>query len=511
MTRQNSNPVEADLSAYLDGELSDFERHRIEAQLHKDPNLMEELENVRAAREWLQSLPQIDAPQNFSAAIFDRAPRSQPATPVHRILPFWNPLRLSGFAAALFLCSFAGWYFGKQSLRDTLPSGAEPEALPRVATRQTPAPAFEQLEKKADRNATDADEPDADALVAADSPGVPTRGRQDEVVAARPARDDASRENAVAASPTPRVPATSDFAAAPSPRAPTSVLNISVTPKTAEQYANAIQLLEREKLRETVTSGLEQSAPTVIEQSLSAADAIALLDQFESVAPQQVSYQIAGVWNRKTELLALSSNILHPPVPGKAAPESSDALPVASDTDRHPLVFGYLYLDNENHPVFMPADAPQVAMPAAVPLEWDFPSRSQDEVDATLEERIAMISGDKGLQEDLRLKRELEEILGVREPPNPTPPLPTRVNQGLTQPRSAKSRSADGERSPASGRAQRQEKQSAEEGTAGLFEAKLRQNFRDFDKFGDVFDVDVAAPASTPVQVCITIYMPQSP
>ncbi len=53
------------LSAYLDGELSDSERARLEAQLADDPALRAELDGLRQTVALVRGLPPVPAPRNF--------------------------------------------------------------------------------------------------------------------------------------------------------------------------------------------------------------------------------------------------------------------------------------------------------------------------------------------------------------------------------------------------------------------------------------------------------------
>lgn len=54
------------LSAYLDDELSQRERRRLEAKLARDPQLKAALEEMRELRRLLRSLPEVRAPRNFT-------------------------------------------------------------------------------------------------------------------------------------------------------------------------------------------------------------------------------------------------------------------------------------------------------------------------------------------------------------------------------------------------------------------------------------------------------------
>ncbi|MCJ7544092.1 MAG: zf-HC2 domain-containing protein [Phycisphaerae bacterium] len=76
--------ISEQLSAYLDGELSDAEARRVEAALRDDPALARELEALRATRQLVRSLPAAKAPEGFTAAVMDRAERLQLVAPTPR-------------------------------------------------------------------------------------------------------------------------------------------------------------------------------------------------------------------------------------------------------------------------------------------------------------------------------------------------------------------------------------------------------------------------------------------
>ncbi len=74
--------ISEELSAYLDGELSEAEARRIEQALRDDPALARELEALRAARELVRSLPTAKAPEGFAATVMDKAERLQLVAPI---------------------------------------------------------------------------------------------------------------------------------------------------------------------------------------------------------------------------------------------------------------------------------------------------------------------------------------------------------------------------------------------------------------------------------------------
>jgi anti-sigma factor RsiW len=75
------------ISAYLDGQLSQRERARLEARLKTDPGLREAYEQIHHTRAILRSLPAVRAPRNFTLTPqMVRAKRSPaPAYPVLRL------------------------------------------------------------------------------------------------------------------------------------------------------------------------------------------------------------------------------------------------------------------------------------------------------------------------------------------------------------------------------------------------------------------------------------------
>jgi anti-sigma factor RsiW len=98
--RLSSRDYEA-LSAYLDGELPERERVKLEARLSQQADLRAGLEQLRQTRLFLRSLPQKKAPRNFTIRP-ELTPRRNPP----RVYPI---LRLASvLASALFVIVIAG-------------------------------------------------------------------------------------------------------------------------------------------------------------------------------------------------------------------------------------------------------------------------------------------------------------------------------------------------------------------------------------------------------------------
>jgi hypothetical protein len=75
------------LSAYLDGELDERNRQRLEARLAQDATLHEELSALRQTVSLVQELPQVAAPRNFvlsKSMVERRQPAHRPEAPVLR-------------------------------------------------------------------------------------------------------------------------------------------------------------------------------------------------------------------------------------------------------------------------------------------------------------------------------------------------------------------------------------------------------------------------------------------
>ena len=130
------------LSAYLDGELSDRDRHMLEQRLAAEADLRRSLDELRATVRLVGRLPRLKAPRNFT---LDPAQFQRPA-------PWWERLFASGMAlqltgalgtAASIILIVLGLALGGQetpSLQDAAPSATLSEA-PAAASLPTALPA----------------------------------------------------------------------------------------------------------------------------------------------------------------------------------------------------------------------------------------------------------------------------------------------------------------------------------------------------------------------------------
>ena len=99
------DPVEAELIAYLDGELEATDARRIEDQLDGDPKLRARAEGLKRSFDLLDFLPKPEPSSNFATRTMDKLPVSaKPAgiatTLAPRAIPSsMSSLALPGFAA----------------------------------------------------------------------------------------------------------------------------------------------------------------------------------------------------------------------------------------------------------------------------------------------------------------------------------------------------------------------------------------------------------------------------
>ena len=120
MTTTHSFRDVEQLSAYLDGQLSQAERARLESRLKADPSLSAALEELRLTRALLRRTPQRRAPRNFT--LTPRMAGIRP--PVPRVVPAFR--FASAVATLLLLLTFVGNLIGSFSLAAAPKMVAEP-------------------------------------------------------------------------------------------------------------------------------------------------------------------------------------------------------------------------------------------------------------------------------------------------------------------------------------------------------------------------------------------------
>jgi len=130
------------LSAYLDGELSDRDRHMLEQRLAAEADLRRSLDELRATVRLVGRLPRLKAPRNFT---LDPAQFQRPAPWWERLFASGMALQLTGAlgtAASIILIVLGLALSGQEtpSLQDAAPSATLSEA-PAAASLPTALPA----------------------------------------------------------------------------------------------------------------------------------------------------------------------------------------------------------------------------------------------------------------------------------------------------------------------------------------------------------------------------------
>jgi len=146
MAEEPSNEREEQLSAYLDGELSDEERAEVEAYLASNEQARQRLAELRRMSALLQKLPRRRAPSDLLDSITTQLERREllagtlppdmPPSTLSRRIGRWV-----ASAAVVFLAATAGY----MTYRHVRQRSARPEGVP-VAVREEPAPAGEPAE-----------------------------------------------------------------------------------------------------------------------------------------------------------------------------------------------------------------------------------------------------------------------------------------------------------------------------------------------------------------------------
>jgi anti-sigma factor RsiW len=136
------------LSAFLDGQLNQVQKTRLEARLHADPAMAEALEELRQVRTMLHRTPHRHAPRNFTLTPKMAGIRA----PVPRLVPALS--WASAVATLLFIFTLGSSLLGNLTLGAAAPKAADLYGLgsgpasaaatsaPATAAPATAAPAF---------------------------------------------------------------------------------------------------------------------------------------------------------------------------------------------------------------------------------------------------------------------------------------------------------------------------------------------------------------------------------
>ncbi|HOF19238.1 MAG TPA: zf-HC2 domain-containing protein, partial [Phycisphaerae bacterium] len=157
-----------ELSAYLDGELGEAQRKRVEAALADDAKLRAELDSLRRTRELLRALPRARAPEGFVDRVLAQAERGNLVAPLAPAEPApaqpWRWVRWVATAAVVLVAVGVGtvitvalWqdsFVDRMAVKSPANGAAEPISIAdakrdKAAPSDAPAPA-EPGEKRAE-------------------------------------------------------------------------------------------------------------------------------------------------------------------------------------------------------------------------------------------------------------------------------------------------------------------------------------------------------------------------
>lgn len=123
MNRKNLDKLDEQLSAYLDGELTDDQQARIDALLHDDPSVRDRLHRLRETAQWVAELPRRAAPAELPDDVIAAIERNdllgdKSPAPIHR-RPAWRTARSLLLTAALLAVTVGVGWWAMSPTRDT--------------------------------------------------------------------------------------------------------------------------------------------------------------------------------------------------------------------------------------------------------------------------------------------------------------------------------------------------------------------------------------------------------
>lgn len=343
MTRRADDKLEADLSAYLDGELGDERAREVEQQLAGSPEARRLLDELRDVTDRLAALPRRAAPDELTAAMARHAERrllfgEQRAPRRPRVLRLFA--QLSASAAVLAACVYIGW----QALRPAdQPAPAAPDDA--VVVRS--------LEKSGKGADVVGDEPGEERLAAAGgsrgrSPDVSSSAPMSVVVesAARPTEekggrgvslgqawvttdtpetDESQLGKMIAGRPVVRGGLRSERGSPPIETMDETSVDVYVMPENDAQYTAAVALLNEWGAFGTTSAELYHAGAA--EQR----DAASAVEVVYSVAPDEIQRYIALLESRAPRRVHVQMSF----------PASRDDLFVQSEAEVEPRVLAF--------------------------------------------------------------------------------------------------------------------------------------------------------------------------
>jgi anti-sigma factor RsiW len=240
------------LGAYLDNALTPTERRRLEQQLARDPSLRAELEQLRALKLQLRTMPRRRAPRSFALnpALYSR-PKAQPMMQLYPVLRGATALTAFLLIFTLALGAFRGQFGGEAAptTAEFAVSEAIEEALP--AEEQAAEEEFAEL-------AAPVEPTQRDALATAPAAGAA------EAPAESPASEEITAELAIESAPVEGTPPVAD---APATGLDLEAPTLTVAP-TAEPTMAAIaeaiatEVVSNEPADSGTTTTVEEAAPS---------------------------------------------------------------------------------------------------------------------------------------------------------------------------------------------------------------------------------------------------------
>lgn len=265
------------ISAYLDGQLNQKERNRLEERFRVNTELRTALQEMRRTRAMLRSQPRLRAPRNFTLTPEMIGQRAAVGRPAARLYP---GLRLaSALASFLFVLVLLGDLLIGGSGRSTAPVQREEP----VIAMQAPAPSEEGTAPEINTFAL----PESESPAGGAEESAPMESQEEFEAMTAPSPAEGSMKKFAAETPTPTVGA-AQRAQAPEPtRVPVDAGGV----ETTEEDASAFSMMVDETPVAEPTS-LAEASPVVEEETLPEVDiqeGPAEVLQDESVPPPESS------------------------------------------------------------------------------------------------------------------------------------------------------------------------------------------------------------------------------
>ena len=334
MTQDDREQLGADLSAYLDGELSPERTRDVEQLLAESAEARELLDALRGVSLRLGELPRVEPPADLAQRVarhYERVRAARTASTRTRRMRFWNgAARVIASAAALALCFYSGWFMHARSAgQRATPSGEAAELSVEARERSIVAQDVDRDKADAPMIARRVDTPvqeemrvPSEALDALKALGYVGGHEEDDQTLTEPRYARAAR---TAGKPAPSGPSAVDDATEGTPVAAYTLhdqyetdvvgrelgeqfgkeeaapsIQVVVTPQDAEQYAAALRAVSSWEGQERRTDAAITRSPAASEDGASSPEqqitlevppenVTGLLDELEQQTPSRVS------------------------------------------------------------------------------------------------------------------------------------------------------------------------------------------------------------------------------